>query len=364
LVPARDAKENRLAWSIPLVDRSTARAALARVSWIDGDNWHSSALGFVFQECAELAEGPVGQAIATAAAGRDPSANVRQFLDGNSAPSAFGIGHNILRNAVIGVLLEPRLLAGEFDKTTLRRLGSALLKTGAAVGEVNADALYVVAVVNLTVARGGDSDNSHIDAEPVGCFEPFGFWNVTGASEHPLAAHEAQIDLSLTEGEKVTLMLAGDKADFHSAFDSPDRNRIVATKAEDAVVIGLRGERAEDRSDIAIDFEGVRYLGNAANGGLRRQREVSARVCIGQLVQIKLPENASSKPLGGNRRASLIAADKCRLENGGLLACGQEFDGGDEFHTLKYRSNPASIQVGSGAFLPGLKAEVSSAENR
>lgn len=95
-MPAGSAKENRLAWSIPLVDRSAARARFARVARIDRNNLDANALGFVFQKSAKLAERPIGQAIATAAASRNPSANVLQFFQSNSTSGAFSVSHNVL----------------------------------------------------------------------------------------------------------------------------------------------------------------------------------------------------------------------------------------------------------------------------
>lgn len=231
------------------------------------------------------------------------------------------------------MFLEPRLFAGKLYQTALCRLGAALLKACAAFREFRAGALYVSSAVNLSVARRGNRDNAKIDADPIVRPELFCFWNVASASEKPFAAHEAKIDLALTKGEQVALMLPGDEFELHTAFDGPYRNRIVTAKTKDAIVIRLGSIGAEDRGGGAIDLEGISNLRDAANGGLRRQIEVGAHIGIGELMQIELPEDASCKPLSRNRGASLIAAFERRFENGGLLPRGQKLDCGDQLHT-------------------------------
>src|ERR1035437_858032 len=112
----RNTGEGCLIMSVPFVDRSAARAFLACVAWIDCDNRHTDTRGLVGKKGAELAERPVGQAVAMFAPGRYPSADIGQFLNRNSALGAFSIHHDGLRNHMVCVFLEPRLFAGEFLK--------------------------------------------------------------------------------------------------------------------------------------------------------------------------------------------------------------------------------------------------------
>ena len=66
--------------------------------------------------------------------------------------------------------------------------------------------------IDLAVARGGDVDDPEIDADPVGRLKLLGFRDVARCGQHPLAAHEAEIDLALAEGEQIALLLPGDVA--------------------------------------------------------------------------------------------------------------------------------------------------------
>ena len=210
--------------SVLRIDTAASRASFARVARVDRDHRDARALRLVGKEGAQLSERPVAQAGALGAAGRNLSADMRQFFNCDPASSAFGVQHDSLRYAVIFGGLEPRLLAGEFDETALGGLSADALKPLAALGEPGADALDGGAGVDLAVASGGDVDDPHVNAEPIGRLELRRLGNVARRGEHPFAAHEAQIDLSLAEGEQGALMLAGNELEPHPAFEGPDRD--------------------------------------------------------------------------------------------------------------------------------------------
>jgi len=230
------------------------------------------------------------------------------------------------------VLLEPRLFAGEFDEPLFGGLGATALQPFAALIQLGANALNVGSCVDFTVARGGDGDNAEVNPDPVGRLELFGFRNVAGASQYPLAPNKTEIAFAFAEGEQVALLLASDEIQFHAAFERPNRDRVVALETQDALVIGLGSIGAEDWGDLAIDLEGISHLGDAADGGLRGQFKVCASAGIVCLMQVKLPEGIGCKAFRGNGRAGVIAALQRRFQDGGLFACRQEFDGCNEFH--------------------------------
>ena len=322
-----------MVWSVPIVDTPTFRASLACISRIDECDGDASTQRLIAQEGAELAERPVRQAVAMFAAGRNPSADMRQFFQRKAASGAFSIDHKCLRYAVVCMLLEPRLFAGEFDEPPLGGLGATALQPLAALVQFGTDALNGGASVNLAVARGGNRDNPEVNPNPVGRFELIGFRDVAGASQYPLAAHKTEIGLALAEGKQITLFLTGDKVQLHSAFERPDRNCVVAFEAQDALVIWLGSVGAEDGSNLAINLEGVGDLGNATDGGLSGQFKVDASAGVVRLVQVELPEGIGCKALGGNSRTGFVAALQRRLQDGGLFAGRQEFDSGNEFHS-------------------------------
>lgn len=329
---ARNAGEGCLIRSVPFVDQSAARALLTGVAWIDGDNRHSEPCRLVSKECAELAKRPVGQAVAMFAPGRYPSADMGQFLDRNSAPGAFSINHDSLRDRMVGMFLEPRLFAGKFFEPTFGGLGAAFLERGATAGKLGTDTLKFSTSVNLAVACGRDIDDTEINAEPILGFERLSFWNVAGAGEIPFASYQTEISLTFAEGQQVSLMPSRDETDLHSSFDGPDRNNIVAAKTKDALVVRLGSVGAENGSDLAIDFEGVGDLRDGSNSGLRGEFKVGTGRRICQFVQVKLSKDASHKPFGGDGRAGFITTPQCCFQDTRLRPSRQEFDGSYEFH--------------------------------
>ena len=336
-----------MARPIPLVDRSTARTALARVTWIDGYNRHASALGIVGQECAELAERPVRQAIAMSAPGRYPSADIGQFLDRNSALGAFSIHHDSLRDHMVGMFLEPRLFAGEFLEPPFSGFGATPLQGFAASGEPGTYSLDLGTIVNFAVTGGCNVDDSHVNAEPILSLERLGFGNITGASEKPFPAHQTEINLAFAEDQKIALMLSGYEADFHPSFDGPDRNCIIATEPQDTFIVWLCSIGTENGGYFAIDLEGISDLGDGSNRSLCSEIEIGAGRGISQFMQIKLAEDTSRKTLGGKCRAGFVATSQRPLQDGSLCLCRKEFDGGDELHSsnidwIVQMSNPQS----------------------
>lgn len=120
--------------SVPFVSISAARAAFARIARIDDGQRDTRALGLVFQERAKLAKAPVGQAMATGASGRDLGSDVPKFFDCDSSSSALRVGHDSLRDAMVGMGLESPLLSGELPQAPLCRFGSDALEAGPALG--------------------------------------------------------------------------------------------------------------------------------------------------------------------------------------------------------------------------------------
>ena len=288
------------------------------MAWADGNYRYANAPRLIGKEGAELAKRPVGQAVAMFAPGRYPSADMGQFLDRNSAPGAFSINHDSLRDYMVGMFLEPRLFSREFFEPPFSSLGTAPLQGSAASGELGTNTLDLGTIVNLAIAGSCDIDDSEINAEPVFSLEGFGFRDVAGASEKPFSSHQTEINFTLAEGQQVALVLPSDKADLHSPFGSPDRYGIITAEAKDSFIVWLCGVGPENGGDFAIDFESIGNLSDGTNGGLRSEVKLGASSCIGKFVQIELPKNASRNSLSGERCAGLIAPLERCLQDSSL----------------------------------------------
>ena len=331
--------------SILLVDATTLTALPGCVARIDEDHGDASALRLVGDKGAKLSKSPIPQSCSLIAAGRDPSAYALEFFQGYAAAGAFSIQNERLRYAVVGVLLEPRLLTGEFAETALGSLGASLLKAVPALLMVAPGPLNVGTRVGCAVAIDGQGDDAKVNAKPVFSVELGRLGDIAGRGQIPLATDKAEIDFALLEGEQAPLMLAHHAGDGDATFECPHAcGSAVLHEPEDAIVIRLGGILAEDRGDLSVDFEGIRNLSDRPHGHLGGKAEAVADVTVSHLVQVELPEDRGIVPDPRKPRRSLVTARKRFRQRKRLRFRRDQLYGGNQLHALKYRDDAMSIQ--------------------
>ena len=336
-VAARDAAKGGLIGAVLLVD-AAARSALARrVAGINEDHGDASTLCLVGDESAQLSETPISQPCALIAAGRYPLANPLEFFKGDPPRGAFSIHHDSLGDAVVRMFLEPRLFPGHLAKSALGTFCATLLQPVPAFLLAATDTLNVRASIGLAIAISGKLDNAKINAKPILCVELVCFGDVAGGCEYPLSTDKAQINLSLAESHQPLLVIAHHDWNDHAAFERPQTDRAsVFDEADYPIVVGLSSIGPKDRSHILIDLEGVSHFGDGSHDGLCRQAESTANLCIGQLVEIVLPEGLALEAAFSKPRTCGIASFKRRHQAHGLLRRRQHLDGSYELHAIKY----------------------------
>ncbi len=357
--------EGGLVRSVLFIDCAARRAPLARVARIDEYHRNSGTRRLVGGELPELGECPIVQPSPLLAPGLNPAANVRQVFETYRAPGAFRFINESLRNTVVGVGLKSPLFAGQLPKAALSSLRSPALKAGFPACEFGTDALDIRPGVGPAVAVESQIDNAEIDAKHIGDADFLGVRYIADAGEIPLATHEHQIDLALAVSEQGPLALAADEGNFQPSWQRPDRDGIATAKADNPVVVRLGREAPEGALFFPVDLVTVRHLRDAAHGSLRSQLEHRPRLAVGHLVQIELPELAVSESLCREKIASLIAALKRLAQCAGLALVRLQLDVRYQLHTFKYGDVLKMFnrqKKERRAFLPGLKAEVSSAE--
>lgn len=266
--------EGGLVLSVFLVDTATLGALPGGIVWIDISDRNPGAPRLVGDKGTELGECPIAKPCSLGSAGRDPATDALEVLKRQSASGAFSIQNERLRYAVVGVLLEPRLLTGEFAKEPLSRLCTAPLDAATATREFGSDALNVCAGTDATVAIDRERDDAQVNSKPVFGIELGRLGDVAGRRQHPFAADKTQIDLAFAIGHQPGLMLAHHNRDGDTAFHGPDADRGPVTyEADNAIVVGLGGILAETWCDLAVDFECVGDLGDGPHGSLRGQAE-------------------------------------------------------------------------------------------
>ena len=362
-MPAMLAGEGGLVRSVLFIDCAASRAALARVARIDEYDRNSGERRLIGGELPELGEGPIVQPSPLLALGLNPGANVREVFKTYRAPGAFRFVNKGLRNAVVRVGLKSPLFAGELPKAALGGLCPPALKRRLTARKFGTNALDIRTGIGAAVAIEGKIDDAKIDAKHIAYADFLGVGYIANAGKIPLTAHEHQIDFALAEGQQCALALAADERDLHPSRKRPNRNKITAAEADNAVIVGLGGKAAEIALHLSVEFVAIGHLGDAAHGGLRGQLEHRACVAVGYLVQVELPELAIRESLGRKKIASLIAAFKRLAQRAGLPLVRLQLDVRNQLHTLKYRDVLQVFKTKERReFLPGLKAEVSSAK--
>jgi hypothetical protein len=359
LVATACAGEDGLRLSVGIVDRSTARATFARVFWIDKQHRDAGSLRLVGDELAKLGERPIAQACSLSAAGRNPAANMGQFFQPDRASGAFCGINERLRNAVVFVALEPRLLLGQLAQTALGRLRAARLKTFAAIGKLDANGFDALAGIAMSVAVRRDVGNAEIDTKRFERIDQFRIVDVADASDKPLTLDQHQIDLAATMFHQQALMFPHHGLDLDATVECPDRNDVIRLEADNPIIVWLSGVLAKLDQLRLVTVGFVRRVrvgdfGDAANGHLRRDLELSPRIGIGQLMQVELSNNARFKAALRQEVAGLVATLERASEQAGLLFRRLELDVGHEFHSssIERSAFPVNPRTSGGACFP------------
>jgi len=364
---AMDTGERRLSPSVGLIDHTANRACSARVARIDGGYRNARQFRLVSKELAKLGKGPTVQTVALGFSGLNPFAYVRQVFDGNRKVGAFCSRNNLLRDAVVDVFAEAGLLPGKFLETALCRLRSFSLQARFTLGELGSNTLNIGSRIGIPVTVESDVNDAEVNAK--NSFDPdfFRVRHVTNASEIPLALDEHQIDFAFAVGEQRPLALAAHEGNLDAAFKRPDRNGVAAHKAEYPVIVRLGRMLAEMALTLPVELIGVSRLRDTTDRNLSGKAECLPALRIGDLVESELLEFDGFPCLVRKPVTSLIATLKRLAKSLFLLSRWQQLDVCNQLHASYIEAHVLHFkrkqQKKGREFLPGLKAEVSFAQD-
>jgi hypothetical protein len=144
-------------------------------------------------------------------------------------------------------------LPGAPPERTLRGTGANLLQGSTPRMLTTAHGVDLSARVRFPGVVHGTVDDAHVDPEGIVSADRRAFVRVAGRGEHPLTAHEHQIDLTLRIGQQFTVGVGTGERDALPTSKPPDRYDILAPdKAEDAFVVGLGGVRVGKESLVFL----------------------------------------------------------------------------------------------------------------
>ncbi len=312
-------------------------AFLRRISGINANHRDTGKFGFVFDIRSQLIEAPIGKPVSLPASGLDSLADTDQIFETDSTSGALRRLNNGFRDAVINVFLISGLLTRYLFELAFSRSGTVTLKVATSVGENTPLAFDLCPAIDRAFTIGGNIHNAEIDAQDIHSRITARIGNVAGAGQIPFTSDKHQIRLALAKRQKFALVFTGTPLDFDSPINSPDTDRIVRSKAENAIIIGLRRMFAEVSASLFIKLVGIGDFGNATYDYLCRQSETLFTLVINKFVQGVLSERLSIPCTTANPVASRIRRFQRLLECYSVFRSRFQFNGGSKFHIVKYR---------------------------
>ena len=332
--PATDTLEFIPAWPVPLIDQTAARTAATGVARVHEHDGYADQHRLVGDHTAQLVKPPVRHPRPLVPLDLDPAPDALEVFQGNQGLAAFGICDDGFTQDVVGVALESRLLARSAPECTLGGTGADLLQ-GTAPGVLPAANIVNLRTgIGLSAVINGKVDDAQVDADGIHGSDQRRFVSLAGSSQHPLAAHEHQVDLTLGRLHQLPLPVATGEFDALPPGQRPDRNSILAgQEPEDAFVVGLGCVLFECATGLLVaGFQTVRDLGDGPHRRLSRQAELGSHIAIRQLVQVELAPRLGISSEARQPVAGRIAPLQGGSQQPGLLWCRQQTDGGDQLH--------------------------------
>lgn len=288
-VQARHAMECRLVRAALFGHMAALGALTARVPWIYDDQRDARKPRLVCNKCAQLSKRPAMENGALLPASPYPGANASEFLNGDTAPGAFGGSNDLLGNNVVFVAGKSPLLAGDFLQSPLCGAGLLFIKFGAQATVTVPHGLHGLAAVRLAIGVAGNIGDAKVHAEECTGLDWFGIGYLAGSHQIPLAAHQSQIGFAFSVGKYSTLPPATDKWNTQAALDGPNGDGgFREFPGQNTVVVGGSSARAKSSHDGLVEFIGVRHFSNGMHGGLRRQPKPLTDVPVAFLLQCEL----------------------------------------------------------------------------
>lgn len=286
-VSAGDTPEQLLLRAVTLVNVAALRTFLTGVSRVDNHNRDSVFLCLVFDKGAELPERPVMQTLALFFGGLNPLTDMLQVFKTYREIGAFGSENDLLADAMVDVLLIPRLFTAVDLETTPGGASADSLQGGAPRYMPCATSFNSSAAELAAIGASGYVHDAKVHAEHPAWREQLRVIEVTDTSDIPLAANKHQVGLAFPVFKQRSLVFAADKRNLLASGECPQVNRVTFSEAQDTVIERLRRPLAKLALSLApvLELIGVRYFRNTAHRSLSGKPEFFAHCVVVRFVQ-------------------------------------------------------------------------------
>ncbi len=347
-MPTRLTGEDGLAPTIAPCDMSARTALLARIRGVHQGHRDASQPRLVFDEAAELEEGPAGHTSPLRLPERSPTlANTLKVFEGNPPHGVCSSRNEPFTDDVIDITAKGRFSSGRALQGTTDVLGPLpvqvttmcrLLQALSAPRISRTARFHGVSGMRLGIAGCRQMDHAEIDADEIRHRQACAIWKRHRHQQKPQTI-PAQHQIDLPMGKPKALALVGTHEERHNdpACQRRDTDRVWSLEADIlAHGKGHRGMTAKGWRTALVPFVGFHDLGNAPYRGIRRQSKTFPHLVVGELLQRDL---IGALVLQGDTcqpGCGLIEAFNEGLQGVRLCSIGEQLELQGQLHVNEY----------------------------
>lgn len=276
--PARATEERRSRRTVGLMNMSTRGTGQGGIGRIDEHHRHPEQPGLVLDELAELGKSPRMQATTLRPGNRCPAADTLEVLKGDSAPGAFGFGHELLGDDVVDIPAESLDPPGKFLEVPPCTRRPGLLECGPDLPGFLPGAVHGIPGMSLPIGVYGKVDNTEVNSEIAFRVDGIRLGDFEGHEqvERALTVHE--IGLPTGGTDTGLLVRAEHHGDDDPALHGHERDSFEPDEGHDPLVVDHGTLRFERRLDGLVPFVSFGDLRDGPDRQLRREEIGRAHV--------------------------------------------------------------------------------------
>lgn len=276
-------------------NKATLRTGARGISGVNQHCYYTCEPGFIHNKEPQLTESPRVLLSPLSFPNRDAVSDVGEVFKGDSPTAVFGLCNNTLGNHVVGVGSESLLLPGTLFKKSLGLFGTIGLKFSTQFGMALSHAVHLPSRVGLAVRIGSDINNAQVNTQKA--IRYIGRWlrGINHSCQIKDAIAENEVGLSNLPINPHFLICSYSNRDNLPAVKSKNGDLIQSLPGENALVIDHSRMRIEEVLRFSIHLVALRNFGYRSHCHLSRKFVVLAKVIIGEVMKVILPECATFK---------------------------------------------------------------------
>jgi hypothetical protein len=345
------ANKFRLTFAVSFFAMTASRTSARSVARVNCDNFDACHSRFVFNELAQLKEGPSGNLCSLWLAKRFASLTYAfEVFNGNVSRSVFSLHNELFADLVVDVSTKTRLAfrnSLEFAANILRTPAAILLLMtftlkGLAMPMITLSHDFnFLAAMRLAFAIGRKIDDSQINAKKISSWNRRVLWQVHSYEQEPFAIFsQNQIALPFRESESLLLIAAHHKGNDYALIQSFDRYTVKPLETHQMIVKWQSGHFAKLWLDCLVSLEGLTDLSDAANRELSRQGKSFTQLGVVEFLQMKLIGGLALEGFIGKAVCSFVESGNDLAQLSGLFLIWKQLSLQGKFHCSSIADNP------------------------